>query len=311
MTRGAAIGVVVVAALGAFGYALVVRAPYASFLQQGPEVSQARVLFVGDLFFDRHIRLMMERHGQDQPFVCLGGFFAAADLAVGNLEGPITAATSVSAGTEPGSPDNFRFTFPPHTARLLERHGVDVVNLGNNHIGNFGAEGIVSTKRYLAEAGVGYFGGLSEEGLVYRTVVREVPLALVSYNEFGGPGVDAVVRAIVAERAAGNLVVVYAHWGDEYVEPPPRVRAAADAFARAGAALIIGSHPHVVLGSEYIGSTLVYWSLGNFIFDQYWEEAVSRGLAVEVVFDEKGIARVTEHPVELLRDGRTCPIVVL
>jgi poly-gamma-glutamate synthesis protein (capsule biosynthesis protein) len=309
--RSIAIGVVVAVALGVLGYALMARAPYASFLQPGPEVAQARVLFVGDLFFDRHIRLMMERHGQDQPFSCLNRLFGTANLVVGNLEGPITAATSVSAGTEPGSPDNFRFTFPPHTAQLLARHGVSVVNLGNNHIGNFGLEGIASTKRHLAEAGVGYFGGLSEEGLVYRATVRETSLAFVSYNEFGGPDVDAVVRAIVAERAKGNLVVVYAHWGEEYVEPAPRVRAAAEAFARAGAALIVGSHPHVVLGSEYIGETLVYWSLGNFIFDQYWEEAVSRGLAVEVVFDKQDVVGVVEHPVELLRDGRTCPIVVL
>lgn len=278
-----------------------------AFFRDAPK---ATALFVGDMFFDRHIRLMMERHGADHVFSCLDGFFDDADLVIGNLEGPVTDSPSVSVGTEPGSPDNFRFTFPPETAALLARHGIDVVNLGNNHLGNFGLAGVASTKHYLAEAGVDYFGGLSEEGMVYRTESGGVLLSFVSYNEFGGPDAQVVAERVAAERAAGHTVVVYAHWGEEYMEPPPRVRAAAELFAQAGALLIIGSHPHVVLGSERVGGALVYWSLGNFIFDQYWNEEVSRGLAVEVTFGEDGTLRTQEHPVEMLRDGRTCPIMV-
>ena len=274
------------------------------------ETPEAKILFVGDMFFDRHIRLMMERHGEDQPFSCLGGLFSGADLVVGNLEGPITGSPSVSAGTEPGSPDNFRFTFPVGTAELLSSHGVSVVNLGNNHLGNFGLAGIASTKHHLAEAGVGYFGGLSEEDMVYRIELEDMRFSFVSHNEFGGPDAETVAQAVAAERGVGPTVIVYAHWGDEYVEAPLRVRAAAELFAQAGATLIIGSHPHVVLASERVGGALVYWSLGNFIFDQYWNEEVSRGLAVAATFGEDGTLRTQEHPVEMLRDGRTCPIML-
>ena len=76
-------------------------------------------------------------------------------------------------------------------------------------------------------------------------------------------------------------------------------------FARAGADLIVGSHPHVILSSEKIGDTFVYYSLGNFIFDQYWNKEVSTGLVLEMNIKGDDI-KIIEHKVVLGRDGRTC-----
>ncbi len=265
---------------------------------------EARVLFVGDMFFDRYIRQVMERRGGDFVFSCSDELLQSADLVVGNLEGPITQNPSVSIGTKPEQPENFHFTFPPETAELLAAHYIGAVNLGNNHSGNFGREGIASTKQYLDDAGVSYFS----EGFVYRAELNDISLSFVSYNEFGGVLAKEVAEVIATEHAAGRKVFVYAHWGEEYVDVPARVRTAAELFANAGASVIIGSHPHVVLGHEYIGETLVYWSLGNFIFDQYWNKEVSRGLAVLLSISKNGV-EVQEYPVEMLRDGRTCLLV--
>lgn len=289
------------------GIALPARAPGSSITTQETS-SRAVVLFVGDMLFDRHIRLMMDKHGGDYIFSCLNGLFENADLVVGNLEGPITNEPSVSVDLDLNSPNNFRFTFRPETAQLLARHGIKVVSLGNNHISNFGLQGIDSTKNYLDEANVGYFGGSSKEETIYRTEVNGVPLSLISYNEFGGVSTKVVAEVVAAERTVGRVPIVYAHWGDEYTEEPPRVRATAKLLAVAGASAIIGSHPHVVLSSEYISAekTLVYWSLGNFIFDQYWEPAVSHGLVVALTISPTEILNVTEYQVELLKDGRTC-----
>jgi poly-gamma-glutamate synthesis protein (capsule biosynthesis protein) len=52
-----------------------------------------------------------------------------------------------------------------------------------------------------------------------------------------------------------------------------------------GADLIIGHHPHWVQNSEMVGDTLVYYSLGNFIFDQMWSEETKKGLVVKMTFD--------------------------
>lgn len=271
------------------------------------ERGEARLLFVGDLFFDRHIRLTQERFGADWTFSCLGTLLQEADAIVGNLEGPITDQRSVSAGTAPGSADNYVFTFPTSTAPLLFEHRIRIVNLGNNHIGNFGEEGVRSTKRYLTEAGVAFFGGLKGDEEVHQADIGGVPFSFVSYNAFGGSTAEEVAHTISRERALGREVVLYAHWGEEYEKDVSRLRPLARLFVSSGASAVIGSHPHVVQESERIGSAPVFYSLGNFIFDQYFNEEVSRGLAVELRFTDAGI-ETAEYQVSLERDGRTCPL---
>ena len=71
--------------------------------------------------------------------------------------------------------------------------------------------------------------------------------------------------------------------------------------------LFVGSHPHIILPSEKISGTPVYYSLGNFIFDQYWNEEVSTGLVLELNMKNKDIT-VTEHRVSLNKNGQTCPM---
>lgn len=265
------------------------------------------ILFLGDLMFDRHIRRMARAYGEDHILSCVTPLLERADLVVGNLEGPITEEASVSEGTVPGSMNNFRFTFPPSTASLLEKHGIRLVNLGNNHIGDFGVAGMHSTRAYLDIAGVAHFGGLTGDEPVYRTELKGVPLSFVSYNQFGGGTPESVAEAIASERTLGRTVIVYTHWGEEYVEPTVRMRETALLFAKSGATLVIGSHPHVVQSSERIGDTLVYYSLGNFVFDQYWDAEVSTGLAVLVRLEAEGPV-AEELPVRMNRTGRTCPL---
>jgi poly-gamma-glutamate capsule biosynthesis protein CapA/YwtB (metallophosphatase superfamily) len=77
-------------------------------------------------------------------------------------------------------------------------------------------------------------------------------------------------------------------------------------FTQSGASAIMGAHPHVVGVHELIGSTTVYYSLGNFIFDQYFNEDVTHGLAVMLTITSQGVVSTQEFPTELERDGRTC-----
>jgi len=258
-------------------------------------------LFVGDMNFDRYIRKVGENKGEDYIFSCISNFLNDSDLVVGNLEGPITNNPSVSLGSVIDTPNNYTFTFPPNTAKLLAKNNIKLVNLGNNHIGNFGNEGIVSTKKYLNDAGVNYI--INDK--IYRVKIGEKNVSFVSYNEFGGDVAEKVAQKIKIEKESGQIVFVYTHWGDEYVEPPKRVKDIAKMFARAGADLIVGSHPHVILSSEKIGDTFVYYSLGNFIFDQYWNKEVSTGLVLEMNIKGDDI-KIIEHKVVLGRDGRTC-----
>jgi len=281
--------------------------PEIPFVQPLEQPLQATLLFAGDAFFDRTIRTTIEEKGGDFIFSCITDVLTGVDATVLNVEGPITNNASVSVGSEIGSPDNFRFTFAPDIASLLLRHNVRVVNLGNNHITNFGYDGVAQTISYLDAAGVAYFGE-PDAYSVARMIVQEVPLAFVGYNEFGGDAKTTLAQ-IKEVKEEGYLPVVYAHWGNEYETTSSLwVQQLAREFVDAGAKLVIGSHPHVVQQSELYNGVHIYYSLGNFMFDQYWNDEVRTGLMVEVMFAKDGVVSVKEIKTYLGRDRRTCVI---
>lgn len=266
---------------------------------------ESKIFFVGDMFFDRQIRKVMYAKGEDHIFSCIGDFLKEADLVVGNLEGPVTENASVSLLSQVGAPDNFTFTFPTNVPKLLAKNNIKVVSLGNNHIGNFGKQGILSTRKFLEEAGVEYFGGLSGDEPIHQTKIKGQKISFIAYNEFGGESKEKVAEKIKSEKAAGQKVIVFAHWGEEYIAPVARVKKAAKLFAESGASLVVGAHPHVIQNSERVGDTQVYYSLGNFIFDQYWNKEVSTGLVLELNIKGDDM-NVIEHKVSINRDGTTC-----
>ena len=130
-----------------------------------------------------------------------------------------------------------------------------------------------------------YFGASEGE----RSIVKEikgVKIALVNYNQFIGSAAaeqTAVVKEIKKIKAQADLVILYAHWGIEYDSALNGViKNLAHEFINAGADLIIGAHPHVIQSVEEYQGKKIYYSLGNFVFDQYFSEAVRQGLAVIV-----------------------------
>jgi poly-gamma-glutamate capsule biosynthesis protein CapA/YwtB (metallophosphatase superfamily) len=269
--------------------------------------SRPHVLFVGDLMFDRSIRTAMRANGDDYIFSCIDGTLQKADLVVGNLEGPITESASRSVGSKVGSPDNFVFTFPQSVAPLLARHNIKAVALGNNHILNFGFRGVASTRAALENAGVGYFGDPGDQSVLDYDL-HGIPLTFINYNQFYSGSTASTTRAqIKAARAEGRIPIVFAHWGDEYSDVNQLQKELAHSFVDSGAELVIGAHPHVIQSGEIYKQKYIYYSLGNFVFDQYWDDAVRDGLIVDVAFDPSGVAHIESSHVELEKDRRTCP----
>jgi poly-gamma-glutamate synthesis protein (capsule biosynthesis protein) len=303
----AAASALVIAAVLFFGW-YEQEAPALRLASAPQAVPSARIFAAGDIMLDRAIRLASEAHGADWPFSCVDSLISSADFAVANLEGPITDFDSMSEGSIPGTTANYYFTFASTSAAVLARHHLGAVDIGNNHILNFEYSGMQQTEQYLRAAGVGYFGGVAGDENVFETTVNGVPLAFIGYNQFGGSKPEVVAQRVAQEAHTGRRVIVYTHWGQEYVTDQPALHDTAALFASAGAAAVIGSHPHVVLPHEYIGDTLVYYSLGNFIFDQWWNSDVTHGLTLMLTVPKEGRVTAVETPVELLRDGRTCPV---
>lgn len=270
-----------------------------------------RIRFVGDVMLDRYIRTQLDTKGGSFVFGEVRSLLNEADLTVGNLEGPITDSASVSRGTVVGDTNNMRFTFAPTVASLLSSIGFDLVTIGNNHIRDFDVSGVESTKRHLGASGISYVGdpmGATKEP-VYKDV-NGVRVAFVSYNEFLGGDAERALQAIRdAKRTHADLIVVLPHWGEEYiVEPRADVRDLALRMQEAGADLIAGTHSHVIGTEEDIGKMRVYYSLGNFVFDQYWNEAVRCGLVVTAVVTKTGehvSVTYEEERVGMDRTGKT------
>ncbi len=271
---------------------------------------QAVVLFGGDLMFDRTVRRSATTYGGDFLFSCLDDLLTSQDLVVANLEGPITDNDSISLTSNPGDSNNYTFTFPTSTAALLYAHNIRVANLGNNHILNFGPPGVRSTIDALKLAGVEYFGDP-----IFQTTdthyIHDIPLQFINYNEFSPLGWKQAASTTVAQihdaRQAGKVPIVYTHWGIEYAtDAPDRIHTLGHEFIDEGAEIVIGSHPHVVEEHELYHGKYIYYSLGNFIFDQYFDDSVRHGLLLQVSFDQSGVHDVHEIPIELEHDRRSC-----
>jgi gamma-polyglutamate biosynthesis protein CapA len=264
-------------------------------------VPETRIIFGGDMMFDRYIRHIMAVAGGDYVFSCIDHILLGADMVMANLEGPITHFESVSVGTDVEDPNNYQFTFPPEVAPLLARRGIAMVNIGNNHIFDFGQEGAHQTKEYLTRADIAY----TTEGEPLEIELQGVPLTIISYNQFSYGDADTSAY-IQSAREGGRVPVVYAHWGDEYQMATEKQRALARQFVDAGALLVVGSHPHIVQEVERYRDVSIYYSLGNFIFDQYFSEEVTNGLLLSVTFTAEGVKTIQEVPIKLHPDGRTC-----
>jgi len=259
--------------------------------------------------FDRHIRQFINTNSVEFPLEPLAETFGQYDAVIANLEGPVTSYPSRSVNTVPGSTNNFIFTFDPSIVPLLKQHRF-IVNLGNNHILNFGANGVAQTKQFLIDGQVEFFGNTNTETQSSERVLLKnfgkLTLAFVNYNQFVDRGLPTALADVVYARPLADLIIVMPHWGNEYQSTANvTVQNWAHQFIDAGSDLIIGGHPHVIQQSEEYSGKMIYYSLGNFVFDQYFEPAVQRGLLVSVEIKPDKTMIFTEIPIQLERTGQT------
>ncbi len=277
---------------------------YQSVYRETPR-EKVRILFVGDLMFDRTIRTIAEEKDYDYLFSCISDYLQGFDLVIGNLEGPITNEVSISRNTKPGEAGNTAFTFDVGVAEILAMNNIKMVNLGNNHILDFGIIGMDSTEKELNQSSVVYFGAPGGS-IMATTTLHGYTLAIINFNQFLGENdPEKTIEAIWQARKSAGFVTVYAHWGDEYASATEYEKALAHSFIDAGADMIIGSHPHIVQEHEIYNGKNIYYSLGNFIFDQYFADEVKTGGGVEVYFDGRTLSE-KEVRFDIRPDGTTC-----
>jgi len=262
--------------------------------------------FVGDIMLDRYIRSRTHPDNYNTIASDFASILIDADITAGNLEGPITDRRSVSETATLFSSESMRFTFAPESVAFLTAHGFNVISLGNNHSTDYGKQGIEETIQSLNDAGVAFVGNPYKSPTPHYVTQNDVSVAFISYNQFSAQSVSKTVSVIKNTHKTADHVIVLAHWGEEYErQPTDDQRILAHRFVDAGANIIIGSHPHVIQSTERYNDAIIYYSLGNFVFDQYWTPNVRCGLVPRITLNKTNIVSATETTSYLEKNGRT------
>lgn len=248
------------------------------------------VLFVGDIMLDRGVEYLIKKNSILYPFEKVYQLLRGIDIVVGNLEGPIVE-----------NPPNFsdeslRFAFSPETIKGLSYASFNLLSLANNHTLNVGKNGLEETKELLNKAHIGFVGhpiNCNEDYLFEKE-----DIVFLAFNKtFPFNCSDKEIIEIVKKTRNLNpekFLVVLFHWGEEYQKKSSSFQQTlAKEIIDAGADLIIGSHPHVVQEIEEYKGKLIFYSLGNFIFDQYFSKETQESLAVGLeIYPERVIYRL-------------------
>lgn len=229
-----------------------------------------------------------------------------ADLAFGNLENPITDDWVFRVYGTP-------FSGKPELTQMFVNAGIDWVSLANNHMLDLGTSGIRDTYRYLRKFGIGFSGaGIDLEQArawsvqqVGDSTVAILPCVAVApgswATEDSAGALPCRDREFIPNirRAAteADIVIVFPSWGPEYTPRPVQSqRGFAERWIDAGADLIVGFGHHEVAAMEEIDGHLVFYSIGNFVFDQNWSEATMEGILPELTFHAGELVQVDLNP---------------
>jgi len=249
-----------------------------------PKEDTVRLAFLGDVLVGRGVTL------SDDSLRYLEAELQSADLAMANLESPLTSGAPVSS-------DGYNLCAPSDNAQALAQAGLDLLAIVNNHSLDCGLQGRMDTHSALETNGL---KAIDDTG--YTTRINGLKLTFFAFEDISQPvDLAGATRSIQAAHLNGSLVIVSIHWGMEYQGgASQRQKEVADQFAAAGATVIWGHHPHVLQAVDWIpaecgvdeersGCSLVLYSLGNALFDQAGLPDTRRSALVSVVLDGNGI----------------------
>jgi poly-gamma-glutamate synthesis protein (capsule biosynthesis protein) len=250
-----------------------------------PDSPQVSILIVGDVMLDRNVSNKIKEIGFDEYFKGVKDLVGTPDIAVANLEGPFTTYPSKTTNL---SNKELSFTFDPKLAPKLADLGFDILGLANNHTMNFGKEGFDQTKKYISDAGmISYGDPNNKDGISVITERNGITIGFIGFHEFTYINLDKITAEIDRLRPLVDFLVISPHWGIEYQkEATENMKKLAHFWIDRGADAVIGSHPHVIGDIEEYKGKKIFYSLGNFAFDQYFSKETSEGLAVNLVLEK-------------------------
>ena len=280
------------------------------------------IVFTGDIGFDR----FMDKKWEDEDLIAgeVLSFLHSGDHVAANVEGPIL---DVPANTTTEGAVQLMHTMNPGAVKVLKKMQADIWNICNNHIMDAGAEGMEATLEEAANAGVKTLGaGMNIEEASKPLILDEaggIGLIGVGYQRGCKPAgpdkagclnwsdYDLIRERIDEIKKTCRWCVIVSHGGEEFTSlATPYTRDRYLKYLEMGADVIIGHHPHVPMNYETVGDKLIFYSLGNFIFDTPYQRAqfnTQYGLLIKLNFTKEAVSfdafgieidRESEHVVK-------------
>lgn len=243
-------------------------------------MSDVKLAAVGDIAFVG----LYDRESVIDPFEEVKSIFSQHDIVIGNME-------SVFTKTNQAIPGKCTLRSNPRWAEKIKEAGINVLSLANNHVMDYGVNGLIDTIDVLQDSGI------SIVGAGYNTEEASKPLyidvnntkvailarsdVIVSSHCYADENTSGVARFDLREleqtlkkiKNNANHIVLVLHWGlEHYSYPSQTQRDLARKLLKAGVDVIIGHHSHVLQGIETYSEGIVTYSLGNFVIDDFsWE----------------------------------------
>ncbi len=288
------------------------------------------IILVGDIMLDRGVEYQILKNGQGDfkfPFLKIADYLKTADIVFGNLEGPIS-----DKGTKVGSIYSFRDD--PKAIDGLTFAGFNILSLANNHAFDYGRTALEDTFLKLKTADIDYVGAgfnASEAESPTIKTVNGTKIGFLAFTDLGSSywqatennsGINwigeedksssssalSLRESLLIQEAKKrvDVLIVSLHAGEEYKKEPTQFQIDfAKMVIDAGADLVVGSHPHVVqlneiypsAGSGQVG--YVFYSLGNFIFDQSFSSETMQGEVVKIEIQNKKIKTASPQKIKI------------
>lgn len=294
--------------------------------QRPPEANQAKslekvtvthvsFLAVGDIMLSRGVANAITNSGNPlTPFNKMTDLFRSTDFNFANLESPISGKNDVPA-------KGLIFNTNTRDIAGLKTYNFKILNLANNHSLDQGLAGMLRTKKFLGENNLSFFGvggNLEQAWKPGVITVKGVKIGFVgasysSINDNGTEHNEYVARIEDTKRLKKaikqlrqqkvDFIVASMHAGDEYRRNPNQLQID---FARTaidfGADIVIGAHPHWMQPIEKYKGKYIFYSLGNFIFDQTFSRNTMEGLTLKITLHNRksSVSQTAIEQIELL-----------